>query len=536
MADLNVENTPIRSRSDLPDSEETAGRILRTHRVAVMILAYNAEKHIHSVLERIPGEVSKLLSEIFVIDDFSDDRTFTVAVEAGEKLGLKNLRVFRTPANQGYGGSQKIGYSYAINHGFDFVVMLHGDGQYAPECLPQLIAPFIDDRVDVVLGSRMLRPRDALRGGMPLYKWLGNRLLTWIENRALRVSLSEFHTGYRAFRTTTLKQIPFRYNSDVFHFDTEILIQFVSAGCMIREVPIPTHYGDEICHVNGLRYGFDCVRSVVRYRLFTVGLFYDPLLDFQLFECETYFFKRAPNSLHQYILRQGFSSDECILDLGAAGGYMSAAIAGQAGRVVAVDRELPRNCGTAVALSADIDGDFDVVFDRFTFDTVLALDVIEHLEKPEAAVQKIGRLLKPGGRVMASTGNIAFFAMRIMLFIGFFNYGKRGILDSTHRRLFTVTSFRDLFNKHGFEVELVRGFGPPIRDLISPKWPFSWIDSMLSSLAKTMPRLFSYSFLLVARRLPSLEEVYETTTNHRAPEIEAKQLEFIADNPSGESR
>ena len=164
----------------------------------------------------------------------------------------------------------------------------------------------------------------------------------------------------------------------------------------------------------------------------------------------------------------------------------------------------------------DLNGDFDSRLGFNKFDTVLALDVIEHLEDPEAAVQKIARILKPGGRVLASTGNISFIIVRIMLLLGFFNYGKRGILDLTHKRLFTVYSFKHLFQTYGFNVEKVRGFGPPIRDLISQQRPFSWIDSVLSFLARVMPSLFSYSFLVVARRLPSLEEVYEATLETRA--------------------
>lgn len=503
------------SELDTTQAYQAAMEVLRNRKVAIMILAYNAERHIENVLTRIPVEISRFFSEIYVIDDSSNDCTYQKAIEAGSKLGLENLSVFRTPMNRGYGGSQKIGYSYAAEREYDLVVMLHGDGQYPPEYLPQMIAPFSDDHVDVVLGSRMLRPRDALKGGMPLYKWFGNQILTWFENTVLGENLSEFHTGYRAFKVATLRRIPLKFNSDVFHFDTEILIQLMSMGGKIAEVPIPTHYGDEVCHVNSMKYGWDCVKSVVKYRLFTIGLFYDPLLDFKLFEAETYFFKRSPNSLHQYVLRQGYAIDESIVDLGAANGYVSAEVAKRAGRVVAADFASPRKCGGAEAIAVDLNGDFDSLLVPNTFDTVLALDVIEHLESPEAAIQKIGRLLKPGGRVLASTGNISFIIMRIMLLLGFFNYGKRGILDHTHKRLFTIYSFRNLFRTYGFSVELVRGFGPPIRDLVSQRWPFTWIDSMLSILARIMPRLFSYSFLLIAKRLPSLEEVYEGTIKHK---------------------
>ena len=507
----------MRADSESNQIYEAARQVLRDYKVAVLIVAYNAEKYIEKVLARIPVEIAELFAQIYVIDDSSVDRTYESTIEAGQKLNLNNLRVYRTPINRGYGGNQKLGYTYAVEHDFDFVVMLHGDGQYAPEYLPHMIAPFADGETDVVLGSRMLSPSHALKGGMPFYKWTGNQILTWFENKMLGVSLAEFHTGYRAFRVERLRQIPFKYNSDDFHFDTEILIQFLSAGGKITEVPIPTYYGDEISHVNGLHYAWNCVKSVMKYRLFNMGLFYDPLLDFNLFEQETYFFKKAPNSLHQYILGQDYSN-QTVADLGAARGYISAEVAKQAASVVAVDYERPTQRSERVkTLSFDLNSDFDSALGFNRFDTVLALDVIEHLDNPEAAVQKIARMLKPGGKLLASTANVSFFIMRIMLLLGFFNYGKRGILDLTHKRLFTVSSFKHLLERYGFEVELVRGFSPPIRDMISSRWPFSWIDSILSWLARIMPSLFSFNFLLVAKRKPSLDEIYQATLESNNP-------------------
>src|SRR5262249_49701874 len=152
------------------------------------------------------------------------------------------LTVLFNPINQGYGGNQKIGYYYALRKGFDFVVLLHGDGQYAPEYLPGLIRPLKDGAADACFGSRMMIRGGALKGGMPLYKFFGNKILTWFENRMLRTSLTEFHSGYRAYGVAALKQIPFELNTNDFHFDTEIIVQFVIAGLRIVEVPIPTYY------------------------------------------------------------------------------------------------------------------------------------------------------------------------------------------------------------------------------------------------------------------------------------------------------
>jgi glycosyltransferase involved in cell wall biosynthesis len=179
---------------------EAAAEYLREARVGLLIVAYNAEKTIARVLERIPAALRPWFAEIYVIDDFSQDRTCEAALEAAARLGLKNLRVYHTPSNQGYGGNQILGYSYAVAQAFEVVVMLHGDAQYAPECLGEVLAPFKDPGVAVTLGSRMMRRMDALRGGMPVYKWIGNQILSKFQNRMLGVRLTEFHSGYRACR------------------------------------------------------------------------------------------------------------------------------------------------------------------------------------------------------------------------------------------------------------------------------------------------------------------------------------------------
>ena len=147
------------------------------------------------------------------------------------------------PHESGLWGNQKLGYHYAIKHGFDVVVLLHGDGQYAPERLPEMLQPILDNQADVVFGSRMLNKADALRGGMPVYKWVGNQILTFLQNRMLKTKFAEFHTGYRAYSVPALASIPFQFNSNYFDFDTDIIIQMVDTEKRIVEIPIPTYYG-----------------------------------------------------------------------------------------------------------------------------------------------------------------------------------------------------------------------------------------------------------------------------------------------------
>ncbi len=239
-------------------------------KIAIFIPAYEHTKTLPSVLDRISDEIKKKSSEIFVIDDASSDNTYLLAkgYKVDRKLG--KLNVYKNEKNKGYGGNQKIAYHYAIKKGYDIIAMLHGDGQYAPEVLPRLLKPLENDEADMVFGSRMIG--NPLKGGMPLYKFFGNKILTFIENLMLGTNLSEFHSGYRLYNVHALKKIPFNFNSDNFHFDTEIIIQFVDKKLRIVELPIPTYYGGEVSYVNVLQYGFNVLKSVLQYRLHKAGI------------------------------------------------------------------------------------------------------------------------------------------------------------------------------------------------------------------------------------------------------------------------
>ena len=239
-------------------------------KVLVFIVAYNAEKTITSVLDRIPKYLSlEYQVEVLIIDDCSSDDTFERANKRIQAGYWCDVTVLRNPVNQGYGGNQKIGYRFAIRKGCDVVALLHGDGQYAPESLPELLAPFAESSPPAaVFGSRMMNKRSALQGGMPLYKYLANRFLTTIENLVLGQNHSEYHTGFRAYHKRVLVKLPFHAFSDDFVFDQEILISAVYAGFRIGEIPVPTRYFPEASQINFVRsvkYGLETLLVVLKY-------------------------------------------------------------------------------------------------------------------------------------------------------------------------------------------------------------------------------------------------------------------------------
>ena len=479
-------------------------------RLLVLIVAYHAEKTIQYVLKRIPAILlDDYEVEVLVIDDSSSDRTFEhgEAVRRSETLPFP-LTVLVNPLNQGYGGNQKIGFHYAIQHGFDFVALIHGDGQYAPECLPELMKPLASGNADAVFGSRMLRKGEARRGGMPLYKFVGNRILSSLQNRLLRARLSEFHSGYRVYSTAALRRIPFHLNSHIFHFDTEIIIQLMGAGLRIVELPIPTYYGDEICRVNGIRYAWDVLIACLKARAQEWSLFYD-----RKFDC----LPSTVSNVH-YKPRLDFESTHTlaidrippgsrVLDIGCAGGYLGHLLRERGCHTTGIDAFPLAEGYTLDAFEIHDLNQSPFPVDLGQVDYAVMLDVIEHLASPERFVDDFLKAAAhcPKVKLVVSTGNVAFAPVRLMLLVGQFNYGKRGILDLTHTRLFTFGTFKRLFEQSGFEVLEMRGVPAPF-PLALGGGPMSRLLLGVNKALMHLSRpLFSFQIFAVVQPKPALE-------------------------------
>ncbi|MDP2666482.1 MAG: glycosyltransferase family 2 protein [Candidatus Diapherotrites archaeon] len=233
-------------------------------KLGILILAYQAEDTIASVLARIPEETFRAAEGIYIFDDASTDRTSDVACACARTHAFRNkIHVHTNPKNLGYGGNQKHAYRFALKNGLEAVVMVHGDGQYAPELLSQIYSPIMRGEADLVFGSRMTG--NPLRGKMPLHKFIGNQALTQIQNLLVGSRFSEFHSGYRAFRTRCFQDIPLSECTSGFHFDTQILILFFDRHFRIHEVSIPTFYGDEISRVRIVSYGLRVIGEALKY-------------------------------------------------------------------------------------------------------------------------------------------------------------------------------------------------------------------------------------------------------------------------------
>ena len=224
--------------------------------------AYNAGKTIEKVFERIPIEVAERTQKYVVVDDGSTDDTKTAISRLQNRYA--NLAVLRHERNRGYGAAEKTLLNYAKSEGAEVAVLLHSDGQYAPEKIPDLLKPLEDDRADIVQGSRMAGG-GALRGGMPLYKYLSNKGLTAIENLAFGMKMAEYHSGFMVYGRKALMNIPFEKLSNSFVFDLEMIVLGNVKGLRIVEIPIPTYYGEEVSHLNPITYGFAVLGVVGNY-------------------------------------------------------------------------------------------------------------------------------------------------------------------------------------------------------------------------------------------------------------------------------
>lgn len=471
-------------------------------RIGILVVAYNASSTLAGVLDRIPEEFGHRIETLLIFDDHSQDATYLVGLGYQQLCRHLPIEVVRNGRNLGYGGNQKAGYRWAIDNQLDIVVLLHGDGQYPPEMLADMVGPIERGECDAVFGSRMLEEGAARRGGMPIYKLLGNRILTSIQNRVVGMSLSEWHSGYRAYNVRALEDVPFGSNSDGFDFDTQIIIQLREAGKRVVEIPIPTYYGDEICYVNGLGYARDVLGDSLRYRAHKMGFGSGETA----FASDQYEAKSADDSSHASLLRWVQPDPPLrVLDLGCAGGELSRRLRAMGHTVTGVD--LVPAPGIEESVDRFIAADLDQGLPKEAgqqFDLVLAADVLEHVRNPGQLLSDIRAALAPGGSVLVSIPNIAHWYPRIRIAAGRFDYDRRGILDSGHVRFFTRQSFERLLGGAGLSVRRTQGLGVPFEvtargGVTSPETQAERFSSVLSTINRgsvwLWPALFSYQYL-----------------------------------------
>ena len=472
-------------------------------RVGVLVVAYNAASTLAQTLDRLPPSFAASVDHVLVCDDASPDETYDVALGYLARTHLP-LTVVKHPENLGYGGNQKAGYHWAIDHGLDVVVLLHGDGQYAPEVIESIVEPLVRGEADAVFGSRMMERGKARAGGMPMYKYVGNRILSTFQNKVTGLALTEWHSGYRAYRVDALTDIDLDSFTNDFDFDTEIILGLHAAGKKIAEVPIPTYYGDEICHVNGLKYAKDVTADVLRFKARRMGFGTGPsgIGGLSATDTEVYELKPSPHSSHGVLLSwtAAHTPGTTVLDVGCSDGQFGALVREQGHRVDGVD--LVKHQGVGERLDDFVEADISngLPSGTGTYDVIIAGDILEHVVDPETLLKDIRDHLNPGGEILVSVPNFGHWYPRGKVALGRFDYDQRGPLDHTHVRFFTRRTFERLVNACGLVIAERDVVGSPV-DVLD-RGGESFVSKAARGAARVdraataaWPTMFGYQFL-----------------------------------------
>lgn len=479
----------------------------RKAKLLIFFFAYFNEKSIGRVLTQIPQSLNdEFDAEILIVNDTSECKILeTAIVENRANIPFK-LTVLNNAINQGYGGNQKIGFSYAIKYDFDFIVLMYGNGDHDPELLGELIAPFRSREVDAVFGSQIILSDNYPDILINFYTIAGNYLLSKIQGLLLGINLTEFCSSYRIFSLASIKKLPFERNANDSSFNTEIIAQLVMAGCKIADVPIKKNNSKNVGLLNYLNYFVKSLKTSFQAKLQIINIFYDRRFDISNQEDNGYLPKLDFDSSHSRVISliPRFST---ILDVGSGFG------------AVGVELKKRNNCivfGCDYApgyMTKFYDGfetrDLDnglPLFRGQKFDYILALDVIEHLKCPEDFLDQLRDIAATSGaKVILTTGNVAFLLMRLSLLIGRFEYGKRGILDLTHKRLYTLRSLERALSAAGFEVERREGVGVPFPLVFGRGALSNILMSLNRQLVKVWPSMFGFQLLVIAAPRPNIE-------------------------------
>lgn len=232
-------------------------------KIFVLIPAYNAAMTLKKTMDRIPRDFLPNISKFLIVNDASTDNTLEVI--GSLKNTYHNITLINRKENEGYARAQKTGYRIGLEKGADIIVMLHADGQYAPEEMPKLVKPFINDEADIVQGSRILGGQ-ALKGGMPIYKYIANIVLSKLENICYGMNLAEYHSGYMLYSKKALQIIPIEKLSNTFHIDGEMLFVGNDFGLRIKEIGISTCYAEEKSNLKPIKYGLNVLKIMFNYK------------------------------------------------------------------------------------------------------------------------------------------------------------------------------------------------------------------------------------------------------------------------------
>ena len=465
-------------------------------RIGILVVAYNAASTLAKVLDRIPEEIRPDIEEVIVSDDHSQDSTYLVGLGYQQVSDLP-ITLIRQPANLGYGGNQKAGYDVAIEHGLDIVVMLHGDGQYAPESLPDILAPLIAGEADAVFGSRIMVKGAARKGGnAPLQVRREPHPLPIRERDARNRSVRIPFAGIAPTRSTRSSRSPSSSTPTASTSTPRSSSSCTTPGCASRRCPFRPTTATRSVTSTASAYAADVTKDVVAYRLQKAGFGDGSRIALK----EEYELKPSEDSSHGRISAMLSSKPPSkILDLGCSSGLLAERLRAMGHHVTGVDVTEIEGVGerTSAFFKADLNEGIpsEVGSD---FDIVLAADVLEHLADPAPLMDQIRDVLAPEGTAIFCVPNVAHWYPRFRVTLGVFDYDQRGILDATHLRFFTRRSIKKFVERQGFTIRRIEPVGLPL-DALGLQGVSSKVVRLVDQVVLSLwPTLFGYQFIIEA--------------------------------------
>lgn len=462
-------------------------------RTALLVLDESDPERLRKTLARVPEALDGCLEEVVLVPPRPDEAASLRDPITGRSL---EVRLHRLPRAAGYGGARKAAFEYALLRGFDLVVTLRGDGSHPPEQLPELLLAALDVPDGLVLAARRIR-----RGARPvrLSHLAAHAAATAIQNRLLGLRLEDYHSSFRVYATAALRRIPFQLDDEGRPFDMQIVIQHRALGASVCELPVPPSWREYPSSPRGLRSVLRYTAAAVDYRLHQ--LHFSRRGRYLVDHGERYTLKLSPTGSHMQIV-EAVAPGSRVLDLGCSQGLLARPLRARRCIVTGVDVRPPAASSSSLDeyFSRDLEQPLEIPTGR-AFDYVVCSDVIEHLRARTELLRSVRRYLRPEGRLLISTPNVALWFYRLSLLVGRFEYGPRGVLDETHVHLYTRSTFRRAVERAGFRIVRERVTALPFEVVFESTGRSRLLRAVAAAyhaLARLWPGLFAYQFLLEA--------------------------------------